>query len=584
MKHIISSIVIMAGGFAFQAAAANVTDAKDFSNTAVYTLNRAATTANGGGLLHAATDGTTVLKAASATKLGDNKDRANWSIHYSASEKAYYLYNLSTGQFAGGNKKNKAILTDEAVDMIPLWNDELKYWLLDCGGYILGLNEDYAGKAIFNDDITKTAAREEYLSYFTIATVADATLTDAQAAEIETKIQAGRAAKLEEYRKFVTDAEAIKTNDHTKDYLGLYDLEALKYALDNDSKYAMSDIEEIYQQTLLSRYPKEGHYYRLHNRQRPGTYYNNQIGINTANQVVSRSLAKPAFGTAANGFAEDLCLVRFWPTHGDVTKVNIEIPALGKFLTHANNNAKPGLTASRDDAYTFDLETVNLKQLYYRFAQPDRDSWLTVSGGAELVGYGVAENAMHFYIEPVETISIPVDANGYATVCLPCGVELPEGVKAYTVTDFSAGKAYVEELESPVHLNTPMIIKAAAGQTAVELPVKNTTAWVASAMSGNLVVNNNAPGRYVPTFSADGIGFTYAEEGQAMPGSAYIASENVGDVATVMGANPEAGIEEITVDEAANRELFDLQGRRVNGTPRAGIYINAATKRAVRIN
>lgn len=583
MKHIISSLVIMAGGFALSASAATVNDVKDFSNTVVYTLNRAATSANGGGLLHAATDGTTVLKTATSAKLGENKDRANWSIHYSQTEKAYFLYNLSTGQFAGANKKHQAILTDAAETLVPIWNENLKYWMLDCGGYILGLGEEYNGKALFVDDIDKNAAREQYISFFTISST-DATVTDEQIAEIESKIIAARANKLDAYREFVTDAENIKTTTNTAKYLGLYDLAALKYALENESKYSLAEIEEIYQQTLLSRYPKEGHYYRLHNRQRPGSYVSNHIGVNSNGNIVSRKLTKPTFGTAANGYAEDLCLVRFWPVHGDLTKVNIEIPAIGKFLTFANNNAAPGLTASRSDASVYDLETTSLKQLYYRFAQPEKNNWLTISGGGDLVGYGVEETAMQFYIEPVNTIEIPIDANGYATVCLPCGIELPEGVKAYTVTDFSNAKAYVEELESPVHLNTPMIIKAPAGAETVELIVKNNTNWTATAMAGNLVVNNEAPGRYVPAYSADGISFTYTDAATALPGTAYIVSDNVGDVTTVMGSNPESGIEDITVDEAATRELYDLQGRRVAGSVRPGIYINAATKRAIRVN
>lgn len=585
MKKILYSLVIMAGGCILSASAANITDAKNFSDTGVYTINRAATTSLGGGLLHAATDGSNEIKAASATKLGSNKDRANWSIHYSEQEKAYYLYNLSTGQFAGANAKNQAILTDTPDNVDLLFSDNVNYWMLDCGGSIIGLPESYLGKALFDDDITKDQARNELLCYYTIAPVDDQTLTEAQVAEIETKVLAARDAKLKVYRDFITTAEGISTNSRTENYLGRYDLDALKYALDNSDKFSLNEIEEIYQQTLLSRFPKIDCYYRLHNRSRPGSYYSNQLGITTSNTVVSRQLAKPAFGTAASGFAEDLCLVRFWPVNGDVTKVKVQIPAIGKYLTAANNNAKVGLTASFSDAYTFDLETINPKQLYYRLGQPNKENWLTISGNGDLVGYNIAENAMHFYIEPVNAITVPVDANGYATVCLPCGVELPEGVKAYTVSDFSNGKAYVEELASPVHMSTPFIIKAAAGTESVDLPVKNTTEWVATAMSGNTVVNTTAPGRYVPSFSANGIGFTYAEAGTANPGTAYIVSENVGNVTTVMGANPNSGIEEISADEAAGRDLYDLQGRKISGSDlRPGIYINASTRRAIRVN
>ena len=48
-----------------------------------------------------------------------------------------------------------------------------------------------------------------------------------------------------------------------------------------------------------------------------------------------------------------------------------------------------------------------------------------------------------------------------------------------------------------------------------------------------------------------------------------------------MGADPESSIEEISADSGL--DLFDLQGRIVSGTPRPGLYINAATKKVVRI-
>lgn len=575
--------LVLAAGFALSASAATIKDTKELSNTAVYTLNRQAPTGSGNGVLHADVDGGKQIFASTSSKLkDDNAALKYWSIHYSETEKAYYLYNISTGKFATGNKLNQAILGDDAVTFVPVWDDSYSWWMLDCGGYFIGLDDSYNGKAFFADDFASKTDAKNCAAYFTISSDDAETLTAEQVAEIEAKVLAGRAAQIAKYQQFIEDAKNVKSTASITGYLGAYDYEALENALANVDNYALSELEELYQAAILSRYPKEGHYYRLHNRTRPAAYTSNQLGLNSSNQVVSRTLKTPAFGTAASGYAEDLCLVRFWPVGGDPTQVNIEIPAVHKFLTNANANSKPGLTASRSDAYVYTIETVSAKDRYYRFNQPDKSLWLTISGSNELVGYGTAENPMHFYIEPVDVISIPLDANGYATVCLPCGIELPEGVKAYTVTDFAGGKAYVEEVASPVHQSTPVIIKG-TGATA-ELIVKNNTNWANTAMAGNTVVNNEAPGRYEPTYSANGIGFKYVAEGKAMPGSAYIVSDNIGDVTTVMGANPEAGIEEISADQADAYQLHDLQGRPVAGKPAPGIYINAATRRAIRLN
>lgn len=585
MKHIIYTLALLAGSVAFSAEAATIRDAADFRNDAIYNINRVGTASVGGGYLHA-TEGTNIISAATSAKVDRSSAEARWSIHYSKTEKAYYLYNLGTGKFLYGNSKNKAVLTDDLVDCVPMYNEELKYWMLDCGGYFIGMPEEYEGKAVFADDLDRDFIRTELNAFFTISSDDDETLTAEQIAAIEEKIKAGREAKLADYLDFLDDAKNVATNNRTENYLGAYDYEELEYALNNADNYSLAEIEEIYQKTILSRFPNQGCYYRLRNSMRPNnTYYRNVLSPTAeTGEVMSRDLQTPAFGTAAEGYTDDLALVRFRTVNGDVTKVKIEFPAIQKYLTAANSGGKPGFTSSYDDAYTFQIETTAVKQRFYRFAQPDKDNWLTISGGNVLVGYGTRENAMRFYIEPVNTITVPVDANGYASVCVPCGVNLPEGVKAYTVTDFSGGKAYIEELEAPIHLNTPFIVKAPAGQESVDLIVENTTKWVATAMGGTMIMKNDAPGRYVPTFSANGISFTYTTEENALPGSAYIISEDLGEITTVMGANPDAGIEEITLDEAVQRELFDLQGRRVISNPLPGIYINATTKRPVRIN
>lgn len=444
MKHILSSLVVLAGGLTVTAA--NVTDIKELNNTTLYNITRIGTSSVGGGVLHAV-EGSDVINTAAATKVDKSSPEASWSLHYSAAEKTYYLYNMATGKFASGNSKNQAVFTETATDCMPLYNEEIKYWLLDCGGYVLGLPEDYHGTALFNDDITKEQARTEYLSYFTIAPVEGATLTSDQVAEIEAKVLAGRAAKIAEYQEFVNMAEGMSNPASQQKFIGFYDLTALKEALADPDNYTLAEFETLYQQALLSRYPKDGEYYRLRNRSRPGSYSSNLLCLTASqSQLKSRQLKNPAFATATDGYADDLGLLRFWPVNGDPTQVKFQVAANGKYLTLANNSSDPGFTSSRDDAFTFTLETIKPNQRYYRFRQGANDSWLTVGGSMNLVGYNVEENSMQFFIEKVTSISVPVDANGYATVCLPCGVVLPEGCTAYTVTDFSNGKAYLEEV------------------------------------------------------------------------------------------------------------------------------------------
>lgn len=591
MKNVISTVATFLGGaILFSAAAVNVSSTSELSNTATYFLSRQALTAQAGLGYVQAVEGQEQLVTLTSARTDKEDPMTQWSIHYSEREKQYYIYNLGTGQFLTGDTRSRAVTTDAAVDSKLLYNEDLKYWMLDCGGYLLGLADSYSGKALFVDDFAERAQAREMGCYFILVINEDRTLTAEESDAIEAKIAAGREAKLAEYREFLEDTKNVTTNQYIASYLGEYDNEELEYALENESKYTLSQIEEIYQQTILSRFPKAGHYYRLHNRARPGNYRSNNLSTLTDGTVVSRPLSEPGFGTAGEGYTDDLCLVRFIPVGGDPTQVKIQMASTQTYLKSAANGQQPEVTSSGSDAYTFELETVSARSRNYRFVQPTLGNWLTVASAvqgeeyAALNGYNQRETPMQWYIEEVDTIWVPVDANGYATVCLPCGVGLPEGVKAYTVTDFSGNRAYVEEISSPIHLSTPWIVKAPAGATSVGLPVENNTNYVYSAMAGNMIAAENVGGRYVPTFSADGIKFAYEPASErVLPGTCYIVSEDKGEITTVMGGNPDAGIEEITTDQAGERELYDLLGRPVSGTPVPGIYINAATKQAIRI-
>lgn len=590
MKHIISSIALLLGSAALSPLAAkNITDWTQFSKAGVYTLNRQASAANGGGLLHASADGKTIAATPSGKGVTADSISAQWSIHYSSSEQTYFLYNLQTGTFANFNSGSKAILSDSPVDVRFTYHSTPKYWLINCGGALMGLEKENKGIALFTEDIDRAAARN-LACYFTITADDNRTLSEAQIQEIRDKIAAGREVALQKYVTFLETAAnlASKTNKNNAAYLGEYNTEQLQYALDHADKYTMVEIEEIYQKTLLSRYPKAGKFYRMHHQARPSTsFYKNTLRTKEDGSLWGTEFTGFAYGTATEGYSDDLCLFRFWPVNNDPTQVKIEVAAFGEFLTEVGNNARPGRTTDGPNATVYHLDTRSNTQRTFIIAQPNGDTWLTVGGSMDYVTWNKKEDSMYFYLEPVDSIEVPVDANGYASVCLPCGVKVPEGCKGYTATSVAGGKVYLEEVPVNVHQFTPWILKANPGVSSVKIPVENTTNWIRSEMAGNTRVNANTPGRYVPEYSASGITFKYVAATdpaeKSMPGSIYIVSEDNGPLQTVMGANPEAAIEEISIDEASARELFDLQGRRVINTPRAGLYINASTKRVIRV-
>lgn len=592
MKTSILSLLLLAGSCMTATAAIEVTSTEEFSNDKVYLLMRNAlnTTAGRG---YAYVDGTgtkATLFTASAAKADTTKAVSQFSFHYSPREKAFYLYNLGTGMFITGNSSHQACVSATAVDCVPLYSELAEHWLIDCGGYVLASDKE-DGFLMFYDDMTVARARQG-ATHFIITEKFGEKISAEVSDAIEEKIAASRESALKVYRDFLSKAAKVINTNELGRYLGEYDLEALTYALDHEEDYSIAEIEEIYQETLISRYPKPGHYYRIHNGARPvggvAGRPTNYLSTDIDGTLRVRTIETPAPNCAAEGTSDDLALFRFWPVDGDRSQMQIEAAAFGEYFAGGANNERISL-GSRDGATVYELSTTSATGRVFRFSLPAKGTYLSVTSVPDcyLWGYSTIENANQWYIEPVDSIVIPVDENGYATACLPCGVSLPEGASAYTVTDMSGGKAYVEELPSPIHLATPLILKAAPGKKEIVLAVTNTTKWVASEMTGNRRASSaGLPGRYVPQFSASGITFKYepASDAIAAPGSCYIVSDDQGAIQTVMGANPDASIEEISADEAANRELFDLVGRPVSGTPRPGIYIDAATRHTIRIN
>lgn len=585
---IFSLLLLTAGAIATHAAPVEVESTDDFSNNKVYLLQRdAISSSNGRGFAYVNGDGTKArIYTASASKADTTSAGAQFSIHWSPREKAFYLYNLGAEKFVTGGKDHVAALSATAVDCVPIFSTLSTSWLLDCGGYALASDKE-DGFAMFYDDMTRGHTRSRG-THFLITEKYGASLTKEQSDAIEAKIAASRESALETYRDFLKKASNVLSLNDLANYIGDYDLEPLTYALEHEEDYSLAEIEAIYQETLVSRFPRAGVYYRIHNENRPGKRATNYLSTTANGELRVRTLEKPAFGAASEGYSDDLCLFRFFPVDGDRTQMKMQAASFYQFFTGGDNTEEVKLTASIDDATTYELTAHIVNGRVFRFTLPAKETYLSVSSvpDCKLWGYSTIEKPNQWYLEQINTISVPVDANGYATVCLPCGVSLPDGVKAYTVTDVSNGKAYVEEIKSPIHLSTPWIVKAPAGAATVELPVEDNRNYVYSAMVGNMRATASTPGRYVPVFSADGISFTYAEASDqpAMPGSCYIVSDNLGALTTVMGANPDAGIEELSADEAAATELYDLVGRRVAGAPRPGVYIDARSKKAVRVN
>lgn len=586
MKTIYAILALAVGAISANAAPVVVESLDKVSNNKVYTLQRDGDSNAVAGYIYVqnVTSGSQIYSAPAATA-DTTSVNAQFSLHYSPREKAYFLYNIGSGMFVSGNSKRKAVVTPDAVTCVPMFNEKAQSWLLLCGGYAIASDESN-GFVMFLDDQTRANTRKVG-SHFRLNEKQGVTLSDAEVEAIEQKIAEGREAILKTYRTFLSNAQSVISSGDLARYIGDYDVEELAYALDHADDYTLAEFAEMYETAVLSRFPKEGKYYRLHNATRPGSRVSNILSTTIGGVMYTRTLSSPGYGKATGGCSDDLGIFRVY-YKGSPRRVIIKNATFDQYFKGGENFEHITMTSDPDGATVYDIEfpAERQKKLYMR--NVGASTWLTVTSVPEcrLWGYNVKEDPSEWYFEEVNTLNVPVDANGYATFCAPCGVEVPEGVKVYTVTDFGNGKAYVEEIAQLVHRGTPCILKATPGTSSVELAIRSNQNWVGSAMTGNVRATASTPGRYVPEFSDKGISFKYAESSndKALPGSCYIVSDNKGAVETVMGANPDSAIEEISADEAVATDLYDLMGRPVkSGTVRPGVYIDATSHKTVRV-
>lgn len=579
MKHnILAATLLTLGAMTLPAgvSAANIRNLGAINNKTAYIIKRQGNSGTIYGSLYYL-EGSDICQAKSSGISADSP-AAQWSIYFSESEKGYFLYNLGAGKFLTGNAKSQAVFTDEAIKLTPIFIESAGYWVLDCGGYILGLEKTEKGAVIFADEITRTNYKDTGFC-FNISDSANREITDEEQAEIEQKIKSGRQAALDRYKEFVEKAEAMLTKESDQKYAGAYSLDEIKEMLANPGKYTLTQFEEAYNRAVAGRLPQHG-YYRLHNQNRPGSYSSNGVVVKENGQLVSIAHKNPTFGIAPDGYQEDLSLFSLIP-EGGPWNVRIYNNAAKQYVTcGSGNNSKAWLDAEPTKATVFALDPYGDYKRQFRLQFPNAtSSYITVSGNNELVAWDKVETSMQFWFEKVSTIDVTTDANGYLSLILPANISLPEGVQAWVVSSVRDGKAYVEEISEGISGQIPFIIKAAPNTT-VSLPTVGTPIWYQTAMVGtNIKAEVGARQEIVST--PNGLAFQVKEAGTVNPGTAYILTDDTTPLQVVMGADPESSIEEISADSGL--ELFDIQGRLVSGTPRPGLYINAATKKVVRI-
>ena len=167
---------------------------------------------------------------------------------------------------------------------------------------------------------------------------------------------------------------------------------------------------------------------------------------------------------------------------------------------------------------------------------------------------------------------ISITDAGWRTLISSKDVSLPEGVKAYIVTENDETSAKLTEVSS-VKANTPYLLQGAEGDHTL------TIIDSADEPVGNLLqisTNTTGNGVYVLADDEDGIGFYKYNRGSLGAGRVYLPAPSSGSGARFMAFSfddESTGISASLMNsERVNGEVYNLNGQRVMN-PVKGLYI-----------
>ncbi|MEE0803915.1 MAG: alpha-N-acetylglucosaminidase C-terminal domain-containing protein, partial [Prevotellamassilia sp.] len=214
------------------------------------------------------------------------------------------------------------------------------------------------------------------------------------------------------------------------------------------------------------------------------------------------------------------------------------ISAQGKNLVAINFNAWNHLQFSDDKnaagVYNLikqtDLENVyKIQGVGENDGAGEHNDYLQVynTEGKMIVGPNPVGSAHNFKLVPATEYTLTVPASGYAAVCLPFNVVLPEGVEAYDINNLEKQNLVSGEVLTKiagaggiVMAGTPMVVKATAGDHTLGITMESEgakTSLVGSVLRGNFVKQNLAVSAEHKTFVLVGDVWTLLEIGSEMP-------------------------------------------------------------------
>lgn len=569
-----------------------ISSLEELENGYGYLIKRVPVESSGNGLIYGDSN-----RQVWVTQNGENNDNNYWAIYTSPQTGQHFIYNLGQQTFLALGSEG-SVLQDEATPMVLLPSPLDNSWMILNNNRICGLATDQNGVLLSQEE---SVQKEGMAFSFTRST---RKLSDEELQRITDKVAqlegTQREVLLKEIADFIEQAKELEKNA-LPDFAGIYRYQELESAWNQADNYSDEELENLLAQAKESLYPQEGKFYHLLNKARPNadSFTANVLSVvDNPNVEGSMNLAgtpdgnqRP--GTKKGNVLESLSLFQFTST-GAPGVFYLSNPGMGIYVGgEEGNGTHLPLFNSRTQAVPYELIADGTQQFRFRNAKYP-SYYLTLNGESNAVSYDQLENPELWYLEEVKSLEIEIGETGYATLCLPCNIELPQEIEAYVAASVEGDELIMKPLKEftqngqVIPAFTPVVLRTSeenAGNV-YECALNNESLKpVENLLQGITKHTTIDSGSYILANGSQETGFYLVDDNdRALAGNrAYLPGTAVGgqqritlrfnDQTTVI-LNPETGTFE------KKEQLYDLSGKRVTA-PRKGIYISESGKKVV---
>lgn len=557
----------------------------ELDNRSSYLIKRLPEQTTYAGTLYGSTERTVWVAPAP-----ENNDNRYWAVYTSPQTGARFIYNLGQQQFMTLDS-NGGTLKEEASVMTLLPTALEHSWLMLNENRLAGLAEAENGILLSGED----RVYQEGMAFSLTPT--DRQLTDEELQRIAEKVQELEGKQRDELllriEAFLQEARELEQNA-LPHFAGIYRYAELEAAYEQADAYSDQELEDLLIEAQQSLFPQEGKFYHLLNKSRPNanTFTDNVLSVIDDPDVYGpMNLAGTPDGNQRPGTIkgmnlESLSLFQFTPS-GMPGIFYLSNPALGVYAggNEGNGNYLP-LVYSRTLAVPYELIPEGGQLFRFRNSK-FTDYYFTLNGEANGVSYNVKEDSELWYLEEVEFLDIEIGETGWATLCLPCNIELPEEIEAYVAVAQEGNELKLKPLKDYVQDRpvvpafTAVILHTApehAGQIYTCLINEEKLAPVDNLLKGITQHTMLESGSYILANGSQGVGFyRVADDDRRLAGNrVYLPQATVGTVSHIALQldGPTTDIQKPENGADATEQIwYDLDGKRKQH-PQKGVFIS----------